>query len=65
MSDSIEVCKKKRRYPDSISAELMRSKMLMLNTKIRQKAKWESRAYECQWCKGWHLTSTPMRVKVK
>lgn len=46
----------KNRYPDKISAEIMRSKMIHIGSR---RNKYESRSYQCYGCKGWHLTSKP------
>lgn len=43
----------KRRYPDRITAEIV-----LANTfRSRNTRREEMRAYRCQKCHGWHLTS--------
>lgn len=59
MTKAEEVCKKKRRFPDKISAEIMRGKYMSRNLDKPIRAKQESRSYFCPVCRGWHLTSRP------
>lgn len=51
-----EVCRKKRRFPDKISAEIMRGKFMARNLH-KDRPKHENHAYHCNVCNGWHLTS--------
>ena len=50
----------KRKYRDRISALLALASTTQ-NRKARGKD--ETRAYHCPICKGWHLTSQPLRTR--
>lgn len=49
----------KIRWADSIAAG--RALGRAANAVNRATTKREQRAYECQWCHAWHLTSAPKR----
>lgn len=49
----------KARYPTRLDAMVILARLQMKAS--RNKARHESRVYECPRCKGWHLTSQPQR----
>jgi hypothetical protein len=52
---------KKRKYRDEIAAKLV---MADTARKDHRREKNEIRTYYCRYCRGYHLTSQPFKVKV-
>lgn len=55
--------KKKIRYEDEISAKLALAQLRFKDSPGRPRT--ESRVYRCRACKGYHLTSKPLRKPLK
>lgn len=53
---------KKQRYYDEVAALLALAEIKRKDSSKREKQ--EQRAYKCQFCKGWHLTSVYLVIEV-